>query len=142
MEYAIPLEYFRNVLSEIRATIERKRYAVHFPIECRTVKKDDIWLSLSYERDSAYIAFHMYKGMPYEAYFHDMEKIMRKYEGRPHWGKMHTLDFEELQKLYPKLNDFLTIRKQFDPTGIFINDYLANVFKLEKSNRSLAASKH
>lgn len=142
LEYAIPLEYFRDALREIRATIERKRYAVHFPIECRTVKKDDIWLSPSYQRDSAYIAFHMYKGMPYEAYFHDMEKIMRKYEGRPHWGKMHTLDFEELQKLYPKLNDFLTIRKQFDPTGIFINDYLANVFKLEKSNRSLAASKH
>lgn len=142
MEYAIPLEYFRNVLSEIRATIERKRYAVHFPIECRTVKKNDIWLSPSYERDSAYIAFHMYKGMPYEEYFYDMEKIMRKFEGRPHWGKMHTLDFDELVHLYPKLNDFLAIREQLDPTGIFLNDYLANILQIEKSNRAFANSKH
>lgn len=51
------------------------------------MKRDDIWLSPAYGRDSAYIAVHMYKGMKYAAYFGEVEKIFLKYEGRPHWGK-------------------------------------------------------
>ena len=95
-----------------------------FPIECRTVKADDIWLSPSYKRDWAYIAFHMYKGMAYEEYFSDMEKIMEKYEGRPHWGKMHCLGRQKLSSHYPRLEDFLNIRRELDPEEMFLNDYL------------------
>lgn len=127
IEYSIPLQYFRQALQEIRTQIEEKKYRVHFPIECRTVQADDIWLSPSYLRDSAYIAFHMYKGMPYEAYFRDMEAIMQKYEGRPHWGKMHTLGKRDLLSRYPRLPDFLAIRKELDPEEIFLNDYLKNM---------------
>lgn len=141
IEYAIPLKYFQDALREIRITIEQKQYAVHFPIECRTVKKDNIWLSPSYERDSAYIAFHMYKGMPYEEYFQDMEKIMRKYEGRPHWGKMHNVSFEDLMKLYPKSVDFLQIRKQLDPNGIFLNEYVADLFSIQENKSYLESVK-
>ena len=77
-----------------------------------------------HERDSAYIAFHMYKGMPYDNYFRDMEVIMQKYDGRPHWGKMHSLDKKELYDSYPKLPGFLEVRNQLDPQGIFLNDYI------------------
>lgn len=132
IEYCIPLQHLTAALREVRLAIERNKYAVHFPIECRTVKADDIWLSPSYERDSAYIAFHMYKGMPYETYFHDMEKIMQKYAGRPHWGKMHSVSADQLSKLYPRLQDFLTVREQLDPNGIFLNDYVAELFGIEK----------
>lgn len=131
IEYSIPLKHFKQALQEIRAKIEEKKYKVHFPIECRVVKGDDIWLSPSYQRKSAYIAFHMYKGMPYEEYFRDMEAIMQKFEGRPHWGKMHTLGKEELLNRYPKLSDFLAIRKVLEPEGMFLNDYLKNMMEEE-----------
>lgn len=124
VEYCIPRERMKSALQEIHECIERNRYEVHFPIECRVVKADDIWLSPSYKRESAYIAFHMYKGMPYEKYFHDMEGIMKKYAGRPHWGKMHTRSSEELMGLYPKFADFLEVRKELDPDGLFLNEYL------------------
>ena len=124
MEYSIPLSALKDALRDIRNRIEEKRYNVHFPLEVRTVKADDIWLSPSYQRDSAYIAFHMYKGMPYEDYFRDMEGIMLKSEGRPHWGKMHSLGRKELQKAFPKLEDFLSVRQELDPEGMFLNDYL------------------
>ena len=124
IEYCIPLQYFKQAIQEIRECIEVKKYKVHFPIECRTVKADDIWFSPSYQRDSAYIAFHMYKGMPYEEYFREMEVIMQKYEGRPHWGKMHSMGKKELYTCYPKLPDFLAIRHELDPQGIFLNDYI------------------
>lgn len=138
VEYSIPIEHMKVVLREIRKQIEDKRYNVHFPIECRTVKADDIWLSPSYKRDSFYIAFHMYKGMPYEEYFNDMEQIMKKYEGRPHWGKMHKRTNRDLQKLYPKFTEFQKIRNELDPNGIFLNDYLADLFSNSTETKALS----
>lgn len=132
MEYCIPLENLKPAMEKVRECIVTKKHEVHFPIECRTVKADDIWISPSYQRDSAYIAFHMYKGMPYEEYFHDMESIMQEFDGRPHWAKMHTRTKEDLLTLYPKLSDFLAVREKLDPERIFMNHYLNELFKVER----------
>lgn len=139
IEYCIPVEHMKAALQEIRDCIERKQYEVHFPIECRTVKADDIWLSPSYQRNSAYIAFHMYKGMPYEEYFRDMEAIMQKYEGRPHWGKMHKREHPELVAMYPRFADFLKVRKELDPDGMFLNEYLQELFVWEEAEEKTGA---
>ena len=124
MEYNLPAEHLPTVLEQVRASIKEHRINVHFPVECRFVKGDDIWLSPAYQRDSAYIAVHMYKGMPYTAYFRHAEAIYQSYQGRPHWGKMHTLDYHKLSQLYPHWSDFQRIRQQLDPQGVFLNDYL------------------
>ncbi|MFS0751681.1 D-arabinono-1,4-lactone oxidase [Oceanobacillus sp. 1P07AA] len=128
MEYGIPLKHFKEAIQEIRETIVKNQYTVHFPIECRIVKHDDIWLSPSYMRDSAYIAFHVYKGMEYRTYFRDMEAIMKKYNGRPHWGKMHQQETKDLRKMYPKWDRFIQIRQQIDPEKMFVNRYLDELF--------------
>ncbi len=129
IEYFIPLQSMKSAIQEIRECIEENQYNVHFPLECRTVKADEIWLSPAYKRDSAVISFHMYKGMPYEQYFRDMEKIMKKYEGRPHWGKMHNQSSAHLHFLFPKLADFLAIRQELDPNGIFLNNYVQELWE-------------
>ncbi|HLH61644.1 MAG TPA: D-arabinono-1,4-lactone oxidase [Ktedonobacteraceae bacterium] len=128
MEYNIPAEHTRAVITEIQECINREQFQVHFPIECRFVHRDDIWLSPAYERDSAYIAVHMYRGMPYQSYFEHIEEIFRRYDGRPHWGKMHTRTAEELAGLYPRWHDFRRIRARLDPQGMFLNDYLRKLF--------------
>lgn len=127
MEYNIPAERFAEALREIESVINRERFAVSFPIECRFVRADDIWLSPAYQRDSAYIAVHMYKGMPYEKYFRAIEDIFQRYDGRPHWGKMHTLDADVLSTRYPRWQDFTTQRAKIDPTGVFLNGYLRRI---------------
>jgi FAD-linked oxidoreductase len=124
MEYNLPAERFPAAIADIQALLARRKFAVHFPIECRFVKGDDIWLSPAYARDSAYIAVHMYKGMPYERYFGAMEEILRAHDGRPHWGKMHTMDAATLGTRYPHWHDFRRVRAQLDPNGLFLNDYL------------------
>ena len=124
MEYNIPAADFPAALAEIRAVMAREKFNVHFPIECRFVQSDDIWLSPAYGRESAYIAIHMYKGMPYERYFRAIEPIYQPYGGRPHWGKMHTLDAATLATRYPHWDDFRRERSALDPNGIFLNDYL------------------
>lgn len=128
MEYCVPQENMASVLNDIRYVIEKKNIRVHFPIECRYVKSDDIWLSPSYKRASAYIAIHMYKGMPFQDYFSDLEEIFAYYGGRPHWGKMHSLSNERLADIYPKWEDFLQVRKELDPNGIMLNPYLSELF--------------
>lgn len=124
MEYNIPAEYFATCLCAIKAAITRKNVEVHFPLECRFVAADDIPLSPSSQRESAYIAVHMFKGMPYRPYFDLIEDIFRAYAGRPHWGKLHTCTTVELRALYPQWDHFIDLRAQLDPDGCFLNDYL------------------
>lgn len=58
VEYSVPADRMRIVLEEIRNVVDRYQFAVHFPIECRYVQGDDLWLSPANGRDSAYIAVH------------------------------------------------------------------------------------
>lgn len=128
MEYNIPADSFPAVIAEIRECIERQRFDVNFPVECRFVRGDDLWLSPATGRDSAYVAVHMYRGMPHEAYFRAMEDIFVRHQGRPHWGKMHSRDAAYLAAHYPHWDDFRRVRAALDPTGVFLNDYLRHLF--------------
>ncbi len=128
MEYNIPEEHARTVITEIRECIDKHQFAVNFPVEVRFVHADDIWLSPAYQRASCYIAVHMFRGMPYQSYFQHIEEIFKRYQGRPHWGKMHTRSAAELAELYPRWHDFRRVRAALDPQGIFLNDYLRTLF--------------
>ncbi|KAF8924711.1 D-arabinono-1,4-lactone oxidase-domain-containing protein [Dissophora ornata] len=101
---------------------------VHFPIEIRFVKKDDVWLSPAYGVDSCYIGIIMYRPygtpVPYKRFWAGYEQIMASFEGRPHWAKKHSVTFEGLQRSYPKMDAFCEIRAKLDPKGMFLNDYL------------------
>jgi L-gulono-1,4-lactone dehydrogenase len=46
---------------------------------------------------------------------------MRSLEGRPHLGKLHYLDAEELTLAYPSLGDLLDVRRRLDPDRLFGN---------------------
>jgi FAD-linked oxidoreductase len=127
MEYAIPIEHAQTVLREIEVCINMHRFQVHIPLGCRFVRADGIWLSPAYERDSAYIAVHMYRGMEYEPYFRHVEEIFEKYHGRPHWGKMHSQDATSLEALYPRWHDFRRMRATLDPQGLFLSGYLSRL---------------
>jgi FAD/FMN-containing dehydrogenase len=128
MEYNIPAEHLQAVIREMQECIALHRFKVHFPIECRFVHADDIWLSPAYERESCYVAVPMYRGMEYKEYFRHIEEIFRRYQGRPHWGKIHMQTAESLSQLYPRWNDFQGIRDSLDPHGVFLNSYLRELF--------------
>jgi FAD-linked oxidoreductase len=127
-EYAVPREAVLDVLAELRAGVRRLARPVMFPVEIRVAAADDIWLSTAYGRDSAYVAVHQYAGLPYQEYFRLFESITVAVGGRPHWGKMHTLDAERLGALYPRFADFLRVRDEADPERRFANPYLERVF--------------
>ena len=127
MEYSIALESLVPALREVMQMVEDRGFTISFPVEVRCTGSDDIPLSTSTGRRSAYIAVHMFKGSAYTEYFSAVETILRKYEGRPHWGKIHNLNANDISSLYPEYQRFIEVRNQLDPEGVFTNDYLRRV---------------
>ena len=128
MEHALPAASLAPALREIRAMVEKKGYLLNFPVEVRFTAPDDVPLSTGYQRESAYIAVHVYKGMEYGPLFKDVEDILRRYDARPHWGKVHHREKDELSTLYPRFNDFLAMRDRLDPQRTFSNRYTERIF--------------
>jgi len=126
-EYAVPRESVLDVLAELRRAVPRLADPVMFPVEVRVAAADDIWLSTGHGRDTAYIAVHQYAGLPYRAYFDAFESIVASVAGRPHWGKLHSLDAGRLRPLYPRFDDFRRVRAEYDPESRFGNDHLDRV---------------
>ncbi len=130
MEYNVPYTHYKEVVKELTRLIEKNNYQVAFPLEHRFVQQDDILLSPANGRDSAYIACHVYKGMPYERYFKDLEELFTAYDGRPHWGKMHTRTASYYRKTLKDFDTFLEIREKNDPQQIFVSPYIRRLFEL------------
>ncbi|WP_210589083.1 D-arabinono-1,4-lactone oxidase [Streptomyces sp. GESEQ-35] len=127
MEYALPRAALVDTLRELKAMVDRSHLRISYPVEVRTAPADDIALSTASGRDTAYIAVHMFKGTPYQAYFTAAERIFTAHEGRPHWGKVHTRDAEYFAGVYPRFGEFTALRDRLDPERLFQNDYLRRV---------------
>ncbi len=129
-EYAIPLTQFEACMEEIHATFKSGIFDVHFPLECRTTAGEAGFLSPTQGQESAFVAFHMYKGMQEEPYFEWVHTMMKKYKGRPHWGKLNHLTAKYVYELYPDIEKFLAIRSELDPDYVFLTGYLRKLFTL------------
>ena len=131
MEYQVPVELGISCLQEILTALQKSGQQTFFPIEFRFVKGDDIWLSPFYQRDSISISVHQYIKQNPKLLFDEIEPILQRYQGRPHWGKMHSLNAGQLRMLYPKWDDFLQLRARLDPEKKFLNPYLQQLFYAE-----------
>lgn len=127
MEYSVPAEHGPSCLREILKLIRDKDLRTWFPIEYRYVKADDIPLSMFEGRDSCSISVHQHYTMDHHNFFAAVEPIFWKYAGRPHWGKLHTLNARTLQALYPRWNEFTRVRQALDPDGKFLNAHLSSI---------------
>lgn len=127
MEYALPLAAVPAALRELDALIERRKLRVSFPVEVRAAAADELMLSTAYGRESGYIAVHRYWRDADDGYFREAEAIFVDHGGRPHWGKMHTLEEAALRERYPRFHEFVAIRNRLDPDRVFQNPYLRRV---------------
>lgn len=123
MEYAVARDDFASAFARLRALVDEIGTPVTFPVECRWVAGDDIPLSPTSGRDSAYLAVHMFRGQPYDRYFQAVEAIMDGFDGRPHWGKLHFQSAATLAPRYGQWGKFVAARGRIDPEGRFGNTY-------------------
>ncbi len=129
-EYHLPLELGPAALREVVALVERSFPEVYFPMEVRTVGADDLSLSPFFQRDSMSIAVHHEAGKPFDGLLRAVEAIFRQHEGRPHWGKLHSLTAPDLRALYPEFDMAIEARRELDPDNRFVTPYIARLLGL------------
>lgn len=126
-EYAVPIEAVADVLRALRSWYMRTAAPVQFPVEVRFLAADDVWLSGAHGRETAYVAVHQYAGAPVGDSFAVFEDIVAAHDGRPHWGKQHTLGLERLRRVHPRLDDFLAVRDRLDPGRVLASPHLEHL---------------
>jgi L-gulonolactone oxidase len=135
-EWTISLNKFSKVFSELKEEINKwsNDSFIHIPMDIRFVKKDQAWLSYAYNEDivtMGCVCRDANSADKYEA-FKTVENIFIKHGGKPHWAKRFSAKNDELEKLYPKWNDFKNLRKEMDPSNKFLNNYLSEIFNEPK----------
>ncbi len=129
IEYHLPRENQIAALREVVAAIEAHRPDVFIPVEVRAIAPDDAWLSPFYQRVSGSIAVHTYYKDDYAFFYTLIEPILRRHGGRPHWGKLNSLGYDDFAALYPRWKDALALREACDPEGKLLNPYLQKVLR-------------
>ncbi|MEM1179213.1 MAG: D-arabinono-1,4-lactone oxidase [Acidobacteriota bacterium] len=132
MEYHLPADRGLEAFEELYTTLESQRPDVFFPVECRRTAADDGWLSPFQHGSRISIAVHAAAGEDHDWFYQVAEPIFRKYGGRPHWGKLHSLIHRDLVELYPDFGRFLKLRRELDPKGRFLNRHLAPLWGVER----------
>jgi len=136
MEIAIPMEGERPIEAvEAIFEVAAKRRATgqvyqSSPIALRFVKSSPAYLSMMHGRDTMMIELIGLRGNDggYEllaAY----EEALYPLGGRPHWGQINALsgNGEEIAALYPRYADWLAVRAQLDPDGVFDSPFTDRV---------------
>lgn len=128
MEYEMPAAVGLDTLGELVRWIRRGRLPVSFPFEFRLVASDDIWMSPMNAGPVAAISMHQYARQDWRAPFAAAEPVFRAHGGRPHWAKRHTLDRDDVTRLYPMAERYRAVRRVADPGGKFLNPHLEALF--------------
>jgi FAD-linked oxidoreductase len=126
-EFAMPRPALPNVIASLQSWFDAGHEEISFPIEVRFTGADDIWMSTGHERDNCYVAVHHFHRNDPAAYFAAAQDIFTAHEGRPHWGKMNTVDAAYLRERYARFDDFVAVRDKADPERVFTNPYLDRV---------------
>lgn len=123
-EFFVPRENAVAALKAI-AALHKQVSPVLQISEVRAIKADQMWLSTAYGRDSIAIHFTWKKDEEgVLAVLPAVQGALAQFGPRPHWGKVFTLEPASLRAQYPRLSDFLKLRKELDPAGKLRNEFL------------------
>lgn len=121
-EFLIGREYAVDALAALDA-IRSELAPVAQVSEIRTVAADNLWLSPSYQRDSAAIHFTWVPDIRAVApALISVEAALSPFAPRVHWAKLTALPARDVASSYPRINDFRRLAAQLDPHGAFGNE--------------------
>ena len=128
LEYSVPIGDGPAAVAAMRELMLASQPDARFPMEVRTVAADDAFLSSQHGTATTVISVSGVPGMDYWGYLRDVDRLLGEFGARVHWGKLHFLTREQLLARYPTAETFIRIRRELDPTGVFLNDHLRPLF--------------
>jgi hypothetical protein len=128
LEYFVPLERAPEALQAMRRLMLGRLPESVYPLEVRTVGADEAFLSPQYRTATAVLSVSGTPGTDYWGYLRSVDALLAGFGARVHWGKLHFLTPERLHELYPRAGDFIALRRELDPGGVFLNEHLRPLF--------------
>jgi FAD/FMN-containing dehydrogenase len=128
LEYFVALERAPEALQAMRELMLASLPDSVYPLEVRTVGADQAFLSPQHGTDTVVISVSGTPGTDYWGYLRSVDALLAQFGARVHWGKLHFLTPERLHELYPRADDFIAIRRELDPQGMFLNAHLRPLF--------------
>jgi D-arabinono-1,4-lactone oxidase len=142
-ELWLPLDQLTVTLDRLSALLEDQAVAGNFAIELYGARQSPFWLSPSHGHDVVRVDVFWWAyniGDPRERFAHFWKALLDLPGTRLHWGKhlpdvgqrygSVIFDRDFLRNAYPRLDDWLSIRRAMDPDGVFVTDYWRRVFGL------------
>ncbi|MEH2326492.1 MAG: D-arabinono-1,4-lactone oxidase [Nostoc sp.] len=126
MEIAIPYSQARAALTVLRNHFHKTRQYPNIYVHLRCCAEENFWLSPSYGQAVCWIEYWEYPRTG--EFFEEMVELLKPFNFRSHWGKQIMVDQEYLKQQYEKWNDFVKLRQEWDPDGMFSNSYLDKYF--------------
>lgn len=99
----------------------------HYPVCFRRILPDDTLLSMAAGNQTWYAISLITYVEPREPFYRMAELLARgllaRFSGRIHWGKWFPLGTAEIEQMYPHLDRFRAVCRDFDPQGVFANRF-------------------
>lgn len=106
----------QNDLLKSKPIIDRlNRDIIYDVVLIRFTDKDTSYMSMAYNRKTAFISISSTKEKNFYDEFMSFEYSMFKFDGRPHWAKVNSLypitskNINQILKLYPKYPEFINL---------------------------------
>ncbi len=128
LEYMVAAHDAKDAVAEMRQLMKTRFTDEISPLQVRWQQADSGFLSAQSGRDSTSISVSGEIGRDYQPFLRAVDATLRPFGARPHWGKLHFLDRQRVEEIYPDFMRFLQIRQQFDPHNLFLNPHLAALF--------------
>ena len=142
-EIWIPLDQCQTVMDKLLVLFENQKACNNLATEIYGAKETPFWLSMSYNQkmvrvDPYWWAYNKGDKREFFSYFWD---VLLDIPGtRLHWGKYlpfpgqkcgnTTFNLAYLKKVYPKMDDWLEMRKEMDPEQVFVTDYWRGILEI------------
>ena len=90
--------------------------------EIRAIAADGLWMSPHFQRDSIGIHFTWKKVDAVYEFVKVVEAVLAPFKYRPHLGKVYSASPEYIRSVMPKMDEFVRLVKEIDPTNKFGNE--------------------
>jgi nucleoside-diphosphate-sugar epimerase/FAD/FMN-containing dehydrogenase len=133
MEIAVPYDCAQEALAALRDHFSRRRQYPLLPVHIRCSPRSPLWLSPAHGREVCWIEVWQYP--PSDSLFDEIHELMKPFRYRFHWGKETRADEGYIRRQYERWDDFVRLREEWDPTGMFLNSYLESFFCTRRGAR-------
>jgi hypothetical protein len=127
-EFWIPIERTHKVLAALRDHFRSHGFegtGTH-ATEIYVSKASRFWLSPAYEQDMIRVDIFWFaknEGRPETDFYPQHWALLDRFAPRYHWGKHLPVSPTTLRTRFPRCDDFLHLRAQLDPDGVFLTPY-------------------